>query len=109
MPLDKYNLHNGSKGPSTTELQTFLNEKFDAGLDEKKFGIFGPKTEAAVNKVLETIGMEPNGIFGPEAYAASLKYLDVKAGRHYTLPGSAGMKEVEAKESGKSDDKPDMM
>lgn len=76
MPLDKYNLHRGSHGPSTVELQAFLNEKFDAGLDEKKFGEFGPKTEAAVNKVLETLGMEQNGIFGPEAYAAALKYLE---------------------------------
>jgi len=114
MPLDKYNLHNGSHGPSTTELQTFLNEKFNAGLDEEKFGVFGPLTEAAVNKVLETLGMEQNGVFGPEAYAASLKHLETADSAR-----AAGVSEIRrkldqtygapAKSDKTDDDDPDMM
>jgi peptidoglycan hydrolase-like protein with peptidoglycan-binding domain len=101
MPLDKYNLRQGSYGPSTTELQTFLNEKFDAGLDEDKFGKFGPKTEAAVNKVLETLGMEQTGVFGPDAYAAALEYLESsKEVRGYVRPAMP----VEAIATDESDD-----
>lgn len=107
MPLDKYNLHKGSHGPSTVELQTFLNEKFDAGLDEGKFGKFGPKTEAAVNKVLETIGMNPDGIFGPDAYAAALKHLQAKEASGYAMPDGPGM--VKEAMAPKDSDKPEMM
>lgn len=104
MPLDKYNLRQGSYGPSTTELQTFLNEKFDAGLDEDKFGKFGPKTEAAVNKVLEALGMEQNGVFGPDAYAAALEHLENKKDvRGYVRPSMP----VEAVASDDADDSDD--
>lgn len=104
MPLDKYNLRQGSYGPSTTELQTFLNEKFDAGLDEAKFGKFGPKTEAAVNKVLETLGMEQNGVFGPDAYAAALEHLETsKKVRGYVRPSMP----VETSTTDASDDSDD--
>jgi peptidoglycan hydrolase-like protein with peptidoglycan-binding domain len=107
MPLDKYDLRQGSYGPSTTELQTFLNEEFDAGLDEDKFGKFGPKTEAAVNKVLETLGMEQNGVFGPDAYAAALKFLETKGARRFTMPDSPDM--VKEAMADKDSDEPEMM
>lgn len=107
MPLDKYDLQVGSHGPSTTELQTFLNEEFDAGLDPAKFGKFGPKTEAAVNKALKTIGMEETGVFGPDAYAKALEFIAARKARGFEMPDGPGM--VKEAMAPKESDKPDMV
>ena len=53
-------------------LQEFLNNEFGEDLDED--GVFGEKTEEAVRRVQELIGVEVDGLWGPKTRAAAETY-----------------------------------
>lgn len=61
-------LRRGSSGSDVERLQRWLNDNgYDAGQVD---GIFGPKTEAAVERAQDALGVTVDGIVGPQTYGA---------------------------------------
>lgn len=63
-------LKEGSTGQTVKQLQVELNEHFDAKL--KVDGVFGPKTEAAVDKAKIVLGFAGNGIVDEKTWKTIL-------------------------------------
>ena len=60
-------LKNGSRGEAVKELQRFLNDKLDLGLDMD--GVLGPKTIAVIKQWQKDNGLVPDGLIGAKTKA----------------------------------------
>src|SRR3989339_1423478 len=60
-------LKNGSKGEAVKELQRFLNDKLNLGLEID--GVLGPKTISVIKKWQKDNGLTPDGLIGAKTKA----------------------------------------
>src|SRR3989339_841157 len=60
-------LKNGSKGETVKELQRFLNDKLNLGLEID--GVLGPKTISVIKKWQKDNGLTPDGLIGAKTKA----------------------------------------